>query len=268
MKDKYALNKVTWQYIIVDEGHRMKNYKSKFTQTLGTQFNSVYRLLLTGTPLQNNLSELWALLNFLLPKIFNSCDDFEKWFNQPFSSKLPGEKNTELTEEQELLIIHRLHNILRPFLLRREKKEVEKELPSKTEYVIKLQISDWQKIVYSQIKEQGLLAEDPSTGRLGNKALMNTMMQLRKVCNHPYHFIDLNNSMFEHIDEWIIKSSGKFEFLDRIIPKLLYFKHILSFLKLQSILLFINSCNLSIKFLFEFSNVLNPVNSYSLLFLI
>ena len=225
MKDKYALNKVTWQYIIVDEGHRMKNYKSKFTQTLGTQFNSVYRLLLTGTPLQNNLSELWALLNFLLPKIFNSCDDFEKWFNQPFSSRLPGEKNTELTEEQELLIIHRLHNILRPFLLRREKKEVEKELPSKTEYVIKLQMSDWQKIVYNQIKEQGLLAEDPSTGRLGNKALMNTMMQLRKVCNHPYHFIDLNNYMFEHIDEWIIKSSGKFEFLDRIIPKLLYFKH-------------------------------------------
>ena len=69
MKDKYALNKVTWQYIIVDEGHRMKNYKSKFTQTLGTQFNSVYRLLLTGTPLQNNLSELWALLNFLLVMI-------------------------------------------------------------------------------------------------------------------------------------------------------------------------------------------------------
>ena len=97
MKDKYTLNKITWQYIIVDEGHRMKNYKSKFTQTLGTQFNSVYRLLLTGTPLQNNLSELWALLNFLLPKIFNSCDDFEKWFNQPFSSRLPGERNAVLT---------------------------------------------------------------------------------------------------------------------------------------------------------------------------
>ncbi len=73
MKDKYSLNKVFWQYIIVDEGHRMKNAKSKFTQTLGTQFNSVNRILLTGTPLQNNLSELWALLNFLLPKIFNSC---------------------------------------------------------------------------------------------------------------------------------------------------------------------------------------------------
>ncbi len=225
MKDKYSLNKVTWQYIIVDEGHRMKNYKSKFTQTLGTQFNSVYRLLLTGTPLQNNLSELWALLNFLLPKIFNSCEDFEKWFNQPFSSKLPGEKNTELTEEQELLIINRLHHILLPFLLRREKREVEKELPSKTEYVIKLQMSEWQKIVYQQIKEQGLLAEDPSTGRLGKKALMNTMMQLRKICNHPYLFIDYNNEMLENINDWIFKSSGKFEFLDRIIPKLLYFKH-------------------------------------------
>ena len=225
MKDKYNLNKVTWQYIIVDEGHRMKNYKSKFTQTLGTQFNSVYRLLLTGTPLQNNLSELWALLNFLLPKIFNSCEDFEKWFNQPFSSKLPGEKNTELTEEQELLIINRLHHILLPFLLRREKREVEKELPSKTEYVIKLQMSEWQKIVYQQIKEQGLLAEDPSTGKLGKKALMNTMMQLRKICNHPYLFIDYNNSMLENINDWIYKSSGKFEFLDRIIPKLLYFKH-------------------------------------------
>ncbi len=225
MKDKYNLNKVIWQYIIVDEGHRMKNYKSKFTQTLGTQFNSVYRLLLTGTPLQNNLSELWALLNFLLPKIFNSCEDFEKWFNQPFSSKLPGEKNTELTEEQELLIINRLHHILLPFLLRREKREVEKELPSKTEYVIKLQMSEWQKIVYQQIKEQGLLAEDPSTGRLGKKALMNTMMQLRKICNHPYLFIDYNNAMLENISDWIYKSSGKFEFLDRIIPKLLYFKH-------------------------------------------
>ena len=225
MKDKYSLNKLTWQYIIVDEGHRMKNYKSKFTQTLGTQFNSVYRLLLTGTPLQNNLSELWALLNFLLPKIFNSCEDFEKWFNQPFASKLPGEKNTELTEEQELLIINRLHNILIPFLLRREKKEVEKELPSKTEYVIKLQMSAWQKIVYQQIKENGLLAEDPSTGKMGKKALMNTMMQLRKVCNHPYLFIEKNNPLLENITDWIFKVSGKFEFLDRIIPKLLKFKH-------------------------------------------
>lgn len=225
MKDKYNLNKITWQYIIVDEGHRMKNYKSKFTQTLGAQFNSVYRLLLTGTPLQNNLSELWALLNFLLPKIFNSCEDFEKWFNQPFSSKLPGEKNTELTEEQELLIINRLHTVLRPFLLRREKKDVEKELPSKTEYVIKIELSAWQRMVYTQIKEQGLLTEDPTAGKMAKKALMNTMMELRKICNHPYLFLHHNNELLENINECIYKSSGKFEFLDRIIPKLLLCNH-------------------------------------------
>jgi len=150
MRDKYQLNKTVWQYIIIDEGHRMKNFKSKFSQILGTQFESVYRLLLTGTPLQNNLAELWALLNFLLPKIFNSCDEFEKWFNQPFN-KYTNDKNVELTEEQQYLIIYRLHEVLRPFLLRREKKEVEKELPNKVEYVIKIELSAWQKIVYDVI---------------------------------------------------------------------------------------------------------------------
>jgi ATP-dependent helicase STH1/SNF2 len=226
MKDKYYLNKITWQYIIVDEGHRMKNFKSKFTQTLGTQFNSVYRLLLTGTPLQNNLAELWALLNFLLPKIFNSCDEFEKWFNQPFSNKAPtGEKPIELTEEEQMLIIHRLHTVLRPFLLRREKKEVEKELPNKIEYVIKVELSAWQRIVYNSIQESGLLNRDPSTGKMGAKALMNTMMQLRKICNHPYMFLDYNNKLLEHINEMIIRSSGKFELLDRILDKLISTGH-------------------------------------------
>jgi ATP-dependent helicase STH1/SNF2 len=226
MKDKFYLNKITWQYIIVDEGHRMKNSKSKFTQTLGTQFTSVYRLLLTGTPLQNNLSELWALLNFLLPKIFNSCEDFEKWFNQPFNNKLSsGEKNTDLNEEQQLLIINRLHTVLRPFLLRREKKDVEKELPNKVEYVIKVELSAWQKIVYDQIKNKGMLARDPSTGKIGNKALMNTMMQLRKICNHPYLFVDSSNEIYNHINDDIFKASGKFELLDRMLPKLISTGH-------------------------------------------
>ena len=76
MLDKSTLSKILWQYIIVDEGHRMKNQKSKFAMTLGIQYMSAHRILLTGTPLQNNLSELWALLNFLLPKIFSSCEDF------------------------------------------------------------------------------------------------------------------------------------------------------------------------------------------------
>ena len=230
MKDKYALNKVFWQYIIVDEGHRMKNAKSKFTQTLGTQFKSACRLLLTGTPLQNNLSELWALLNFLLPKIFNSCDEFEKWFNQPFSNKLGGNsgdrQNFDLNEEERLLIINRLHQVLRPFLLRREKKEVEKELPSKTEHIVKIELSAWQKIVYKQISNAGILARDPTTGKLGNKALINVMMQLKKICNHPYLFLERDNPIFyNELSDDIYRCSGKFELLDRIIPKLLRFNH-------------------------------------------
>lgn len=76
LKDRLRLNKYDWKYIIIDEGHKMKNAKSKFAGVLGQQYHSNHRLLLTGTPLQNNLGELWALLNFLLPKVFNSCDDF------------------------------------------------------------------------------------------------------------------------------------------------------------------------------------------------
>ena len=230
MKDKYALNKIPWEYIIVDEGHRMKNSKSKFTLTLGTQFISKYRILLTGTPLQNNLAELWALLNFLLPKIFNSCENFEKWFNQPFSGRVGAKSNTEkenidITEEEQLLIINRLHRVLRPFLLRREKKQVEKELPNKVEHVIKIELSAWQSIVYEQIRKYGLLARDPSTGKIGNKSLNNIMIQLKKICNHPYLFLDRENIINTRINDDIFRCSGKFELLDRIIPKLLSCNH-------------------------------------------
>lgn len=126
----------------------MKNTKSKFAMTLGQSYISAHRILLTGTPLQNNLSELWSLLNFLLPKIFNSCDEFKKWFDKPLSkipSKAIKQDNTifELSEEEQLLVINRLHQVLRPFLLRRVKSEVEKELPPKSEMVIKVQLSSW-----------------------------------------------------------------------------------------------------------------------------
>jgi SNF2 family DNA or RNA helicase len=81
LNDKSILSKEPWQYIVVDEGHRMKNTKSKFALTLGVQYKSAHRILLTGTPLQNNLSELWSLLNFLLPEIFSDCEEFKKWFD-------------------------------------------------------------------------------------------------------------------------------------------------------------------------------------------
>ena len=212
MKDKAVLAKWVWQYIIVDEGHRMKNSQSKFALTLGQQYQSCHRLLLTGTPLQNDLSELWALLNFLLPKIFASCDDFKKWFNQPFQRSGLA---VELNEEEQLLIINRLHQVLQPFLLRRVKKEVEKELPDKQEFVIKVELSGWQRIVYEQITKYG------ATGGTGARTLQNTMMQLRKICNHPYLF--LNESVA--LDEKVVSASGKFELLDRMLPKLIATGH-------------------------------------------
>jgi ATP-dependent helicase STH1/SNF2 len=220
MKDKSDLNRFPWQYIVVDEGHKMKNPRSKFAQTLGQQYNSENRLLLTGTPLQNNLPELWSLLNFLLPKVFASCDDFEKWFKLPLKSFGP-EKEIELNEEEKLLIIHRFHQALRPFLLRRVKKEVESELPNKIEYVIKVELSAWQKIVYDQIKQKECMAIDPALGKMGKRTLMNMMMQLRKICNHPYLF---SNTEYEY-NEDLIRCAGKFELLDRILPKLIRSNH-------------------------------------------
>ncbi|CAF93049.1 unnamed protein product, partial [Tetraodon nigroviridis] len=90
IKDKQVLAKLRWKYMIVDEGHRMKNHHCKLTQVLNTHYLAPRRLLLTGTPLQNKLPELWALLNFLLPTIFKSCSTFEQWFNAPFA--MTGEK--------------------------------------------------------------------------------------------------------------------------------------------------------------------------------
>jgi ATP-dependent helicase STH1/SNF2 len=216
IKDKQLLSKVHWSYIVVDEGHRMKNSKSKFASVLGFQYQSDHRLLLTGTPLQNNLAELWSLLNFLLPKIFNSQEDFEKWFNQPFS-KISDKQQMELNEEESLLLINRMHQVLRPFLLRRVKKEVETELPDKVENVIKVEMSSWQTTLYEHIKEKGL---HPSSKI---QSLNNTVMQLRKVCNHPYLFV--RDSASCPVTDEIWRCSGKFELLERILPKFIASKH-------------------------------------------
>ena len=230
MRDRAALCKIHWQYIVVDEGHRMKNSKSKFALTLGQQYSSSNRLLLTGTPLQNDLSELWALLNFILPKIFESCDEFKNWFDKPLSkmhssgnSKVSGDekKALDLTEEEQLLLINRLHQVLRPFLLRRIKKEVEKELPDKIEIVIKVELSSWQKISYRQIQDYGYIGREEKGKKM---ALQNTVMQLRKICNHPYQFFEYFNYP-ELMGRNIYRTSGKFELLDRMLPKFLVTGH-------------------------------------------
>jgi SWI/SNF-related matrix-associated actin-dependent regulator of chromatin subfamily A member 5 len=121
------LKKWKWEYIIVDEAHKIKNEESIVSQRL-RELDSHYRLLLTGTPLQNNLHELWSLLNFLLPDVFSSSEDFDDWFDLGAKKNEDGEE-TETNEQKETrnkAVITQLHKILRPFMLRRLKKEVEK----------------------------------------------------------------------------------------------------------------------------------------------
>uniref|UniRef100_A0AAZ3R343 SWI/SNF related, matrix associated, actin dependent regulator of chromatin, subfamily a, member 4 n=1 Tax=Oncorhynchus tshawytscha TaxID=74940 RepID=A0AAZ3R343_ONCTS len=232
IKDKQVLAKIRWKYMIVDEGHRMKNHHCKLTQVLNTHYLAPRRVLLTGTPLQNKLPELWALLNFLLPTIFKSCSTFEQWFNAPFA--MTGEK-VDLNEEETILIIRRLHKVLRPFLLRRLKKEVEAQLPEKVEYVIKCDMS-----------AKGVLLTDfLIILQGGTKTLMNTIMQLRKICNHPYMFQQIEESFSEHLGFSggivsgldLYRASGKFEVLDRILPKLRATNHkVLLFCQMTSLM--------------------------------
>jgi ATP-dependent helicase STH1/SNF2 len=141
----------------------MKNTNSKLSQTLTQFYTSRHRLILTGTPLQNNLPELWALLNFVLPKVFNSIQSFDEWFNTPFANTGGGDK-IELNEEESLLVIRRLHKVLRPFLLRRLKKDVEADLPDKTEKVIKVRMSGLQSRLYYQMQNFGMIVSGASNG--------------------------------------------------------------------------------------------------------
>ncbi|RZB54805.1 Chromatin structure-remodeling complex protein SYD isoform D [Glycine soja] len=217
--DRPKLSKIHWHYIIIDEGHRIKNASCKLNADL-KHYQSSHRLLLTGTPLQNNLEELWALLNFLLPNIFNSSEDFSQWFNKPFESA--GDSSPDealLSEEENLLIINRLHQVLRPFVLRRLKHKVENELPEKIERLIRCEASSYQKLLMKRVEE--------NLGSIGNskaRSVHNSVMELRNICNHPYlsqlHAEEVDNFIPKHYLPPIIRLCGKLEMLDRLLPKL------------------------------------------------
>ena len=145
MNDKSYLDNFKWKFIIVDEGHRIKNLNCKLIKIL-KEFDSANRLLLTGTPLQNNLAELWSLLNFLLPDIFNDLEVFQRWFDV---SEIVEETENQISTDNRVSIVSNLHNILRPFLLRRLKVDVEKDLPPKKEYMIYCNMSPLQKQYYN-----------------------------------------------------------------------------------------------------------------------
>ncbi|CAK9259395.1 unnamed protein product [Sphagnum jensenii] len=218
--DRPKLCKIPWHYIIIDEGHRIKNASCKLNAEL-RQYQSTHRLLLTGTPIQNNLEELWALLNFLLPNIFNSSDDFGQWFNKPFENVADpsAEQQALLTEEENLLIINRLHQVLRPFMLRRLKHKVENELPEKIERLVRCEASAYQKLLMKHVKEKL-----GSLGHAKGRSIQNTVMELRNICNHPYlsqlHSEEVKKVLPAHYLPLMVRFCGKLEMLDRILPKL------------------------------------------------
>ena len=221
IKDRPILSKIKWFHMIIDEGHRMKNTNSKLSATISQYYSTRFRLILTGTPLQNNLSELWAMLNFVLPNIFKSVKTFDEWFNTPFANT-GGQDKMELTEEEQILVIRRLHKVLRPFLLRRLKKDVEKDLPDKTEKVIKCKFSALQSRLYKQmVTHNKLVVSDGKGGKTTARGLSNMIMQLRKLCNHPFVFDVVENVMnpLSISNDLLWRTAGKFELLDRILPK-------------------------------------------------
>ncbi|KAK7292693.1 hypothetical protein RJT34_15545 [Clitoria ternatea] len=229
MYDRSKLSKIDWKYIIIDEAQRMKDRDSVLARDLD-RYRCQRRLLLTGTPLQNDLKELWSLLNLLLPEVFDNRKAFHDWFSKPFQKEGPN-PNVEddwLETEKKVIIIHRLHQILEPFMLRRRVEDVEGSLPPKVSIVLKCKMSGVQSAIYDWVKSTGTLRLDPEDEKRKfhrnpayqvkqYKTLNNRCMELRKTCNHPL----LNYPFFSDLSkEFIVKSCGKLWILDRILIKL------------------------------------------------
>ncbi|KAG9482006.1 hypothetical protein GDO78_010958, partial [Eleutherodactylus coqui] len=205
--DHAILGSIEWACLVVDEAHRLKNNQSKFFRVLNS-YKIDYKLLLTGTPLQNNLEELFHLLNFLTPERFNNLDGFLEEF-------------ADISKEDQ---IKKLHDLLGPHMLRRLKADVFKNMPAKTELIVRVELSQMQKKYYKFILTRNFEALNSKGG--GNQvSLLNIMMDLKKCCNHPYLFpvaaVEapvLPNGSYDGSS--LVKSSGKLMLLQKMLKKL------------------------------------------------
>jgi len=207
-KDENHLRKIDFECLVVDEGHRLKNRESKLFQCLQS-FKWRHGLLLTGTPLQNNLEELYNLMHFLAPKKFHSLDEYERILGGGGG----GEEDAGAKES----MVHKLHEMLRPHMLRRMKADVKLELPPKAELIIQCDLTPYQIELYKAILTKNYGALKATTG--GQTSLMNVVMELRKVCNHPLLCIkeDLPR---DNYNDLLITGSGKMLLLERMLDKL------------------------------------------------
>ncbi|CAN8030952.1 unnamed protein product, partial [Ixodes persulcatus] len=276
MCDRAKLAPLDWRLLVVDEAHRLKNFRCRLMRELA-QYGAANRLLLTGTPLQNSLTELWALLHFLIPEIFHDLRAFESWFDM--SSLSEGEGTRFVEQEQTNQLVGTMQEILRPFLLRRTKDEVELDLPTKTELLVYASLSPLQEKLYKicvdgavkvatangfkQEEDLDLSEQERGRPRRCRKSIRyvdpgeddpweddasrspghvqeaatrepkdpldelrhsrNPLMDLRKICNHPYLFrwVDPTGPA----DEELVAASGKLRLLDCMLPELRRRKH-------------------------------------------
>ncbi|KAJ8923662.1 hypothetical protein NQ315_010242 [Exocentrus adspersus] len=204
LKDKAFLGSLSWAAILVDEAHRLKNDDSLLYKAL-MEFDTNHRLLITGTPLQNSLKELWALLHFIMPQKFNSWEEFEKE-HENASTKGYG----------------KLHRQLEPFILRRVKKDVEKSLPAKVEQILRVEMTSIQKQYYKWI-----LTKNYNELRRGVKGSTNTFLniviELKKCCNHAFLTkpteYENQTSQQDHL-QMLLRGSGKLVLLDKLLIRL------------------------------------------------
>uniref|UniRef100_A0A8C2BVM9 Chromodomain helicase DNA binding protein 2 n=1 Tax=Cyprinus carpio TaxID=7962 RepID=A0A8C2BVM9_CYPCA len=204
LKDKGVLGNINWAFLGVDEAHRLKNDDSLLYKTL-IDFRSNHRLLITGTPLQNSLKELWSLLHFLMPDKFESWEDFEDEHGK-------GRDNGYQS----------LHKVLEPFLLRRVKKDVEKSLPAKVEQILRVDMSAQQKQFYKWILTRNYKALSKGT-RGSSSGFLNIVMELKKCCNHGFLIKQPeeveNEKTHEHLQS-LVRGSGKLVLLDKLLTRL------------------------------------------------
>ncbi|ESL11362.1 transcription activator [Trypanosoma rangeli SC58] len=205
LEELATFKRIHWQYLIVDEAHKLKNEESRAHTALDS-LNTNHRLIITGTPLQNNLRELWALLHFLASRLFDNAESFEAWFDTA-------------SGQQDSNAMSNMHKILAPLMLRRVKSEVGTGIPPKKEIYVACKLTKTQRKWYMHVLAKDAEALNKASGG-SMSSLTNILMNLRKVINHPYMMNGGEEGPPFITDERIVKYSGKMLILDKLLHRL------------------------------------------------